>query len=120
MRTVLPLHAELPLGLRCLSVCLRVAALSSVLFICPGLSSDAHGGGYPAVCPDKPPVVPLDPKAEPLKIFEPGPTMDFPDWMPSLLGRDIIHEFALFMENRTDQVLLLDANEASSLNLPSS
>ncbi len=68
MRTTLAFHAELPLGLRCLSVFLRVAALSCVLLICPGLSSHAHGAGYPAAYPDKPPVVPLDPKAEPLKI----------------------------------------------------
>ncbi len=68
MRTTLPLHAELQLGWRCLSVRLRVAALSCVLSFCPGLSSHAHGAGYPAACPDKPPVVPLDPKAEPLKI----------------------------------------------------
>ena len=54
-----------------------------------------------------------------LPMFEPSPTMEFPDWMPSLLGRDIIHEFAFFMENSTDQVLFLDADEAAALNLPS-
>ena len=34
-----------------------------------------------------------------------------PNTMPSLLGRDIIDEFALFMERRTDRVLFLDYAE---------
>ena len=38
-----------------------------------------------------------------------------PNSMPSLLGRDILDDFALFMERRTQRVLLLDAGEAESL-----
>jgi predicted aspartyl protease len=39
--------------------------------------------------------------------------------IPSLLGRDIISRFALFMEERTDRVLLLEPSEAAALDLPS-
>lgn len=39
--------------------------------------------------------------------------------IPSLLGRDILALFALFIEDRTDQVLLLDPDEARALHLPS-
>ena len=38
--------------------------------------------------------------------------------IPSLLGRDILSQFALFFEERTDRVLLLTAEEANQLNLP--
>lgn len=38
--------------------------------------------------------------------------------IPSLLGRDILREFALFMEERSGRVLLLDALEADALPLP--
>ena len=42
-----------------------------------------------------------------------------PDSMPSLLGRDIIDYFALFMERRTERVLSLDAAEAEdSVSIP--
>ena len=34
-----------------------------------------------------------------------------PETMPSLLGRDIVDDFALFIERRTQRVLLLDAGE---------
>ena len=68
MRTTLSLHEQLQLGRRCLSVRIRVAALSCVLSFCPGLSSHSYGSDYPISRPDKPPVIPLDPKAEPLKI----------------------------------------------------
>ncbi len=37
--------------------------------------------------------------------------------VPSLLGRDIISHFALFLEERTNRVLLLEPNEADALNL---
>lgn len=32
--------------------------------------------------------------------------------MPSVLGRDILSRFALFMEERTQRVLLLEPDEA--------
>ena len=53
-----------------------------------------------------------------LPIFEPPPSMPFPDWMPSLLGRDIIYEFALHVSERRNRVLFLDAAEEDALDLP--
>jgi hypothetical protein len=38
--------------------------------------------------------------------------------IPSLLGRDILLNFALFVEERTNRVLLLEYQEADALNLP--
>ncbi len=38
--------------------------------------------------------------------------------IPSLLGRDVLSHFALFLEERTNRVFLLDPDEADSLNLP--
>jgi len=38
--------------------------------------------------------------------------------IPSLLGRDILSHFALFLEERTNQVLLLEPREADALHLP--
>jgi len=37
--------------------------------------------------------------------------------IPSLLGRDILSHFALFVEERTNRVLLLEAHEADALPL---
>ncbi len=37
--------------------------------------------------------------------------------IPSLLGRDVLSHFALFMEDRTNRVLLLEPHEADALNL---
>ncbi len=68
MRTTLSVYEQLLLGWRCLSVRLRVAALSCVLSVCPILSSQSYGAEYPASRPQKPPAIPLDPEAEPLKI----------------------------------------------------
>lgn len=39
--------------------------------------------------------------------------------IPSLLGRDIISRFGLFVDQRTEQVLLLDDDEVDTLHLPS-
>ncbi len=52
-----------------------------------------------------------------LPILEPPPGPLPP--IPSLLGRDIISHFALFMEERTNRVLLLEPHEADPLNIPS-
>ena len=42
-----------------------------------------------------------------------------PNSAPSLLGRDMLDDFALFMERRSDRVLLLDTGEADDfVNLP--
>lgn len=38
--------------------------------------------------------------------------------IPSLLGRNILSRFALFVEERTNRVLLLEPQEANALNLP--
>jgi predicted aspartyl protease len=38
--------------------------------------------------------------------------------IPSLLGRDLLARFALFLEERTHRVLLLDPQEAEALKLP--
>ena len=37
--------------------------------------------------------------------------------VPSLLGRDVLSQFALFVEERTDRVLLLEPAEADALGL---
>jgi hypothetical protein len=36
-------------------------------------------------------------------------------WIPSLLGRDLLAHFALFFEERTGKVLLLEPAEADAL-----
>jgi predicted aspartyl protease len=51
-----------------------------------------------------------------LAVLEPPPGR-LPG-MPSLLGRDIISRFALFVEERTARMLLLNALEADAVNLP--
>jgi hypothetical protein len=38
--------------------------------------------------------------------------------IPSLLGRDVLSHFALFYEERTGRVLLLEPQEADLLRLP--
>lgn len=38
--------------------------------------------------------------------------------VPSLLGRSVISRFGLVVDERTDRVLLLDADEMGALNLP--
>ena len=50
-----------------------------------------------------------------LTILEPPPGSLPP--IPSLLGRDILSQFALFMEERTSRVLLLEPQEADALPL---
>ena len=37
--------------------------------------------------------------------------------VPSLLGRDVLSQFALFIEERTNKVLLLEPSEADALGL---
>lgn len=38
--------------------------------------------------------------------------------LPSILGRDILSHFALFMEDRTNRVLLLEPHESAILPIP--
>ncbi len=49
-----------------------------------------------------------------LSLLEPPPGY-FPT-MPSLLGRDILYQLALFMERKTDRLLLLDESETEHIN----
>ena len=51
-----------------------------------------------------------------MTILEPIPGKLLP--IPSLPGRDILSRFALYMEERTGRVLLLEPAEAESLTLP--
>jgi len=48
-------------------------------------------------------------------ILEPSPDGQF--YVPSLLGRDVLAHFALFVEERTRKVLLLEPDEADALGL---
>ena len=48
-----------------------------------------------------------------LSLVEPPPGQ-FPT-MPSLLGRDILYQLALFMERKTDRLLLLDESETQRI-----
>ena len=48
-----------------------------------------------------------------LSLVEPPPG-SFPT-MPSLLGRDILYRLALFMERKTDRLLLLDESETGRI-----
>ncbi len=50
----------------------------------------------------------------PLTIYIP----ETPLPIHSLLGRTVLSHFALFMEERTDRVLLLEPSEADALDLP--
>lgn len=55
-----------------------------------------------------------------LTVLEP-PREDVPiSTIPSLLGRDVLANFALFMEERTGRVLLLTPKEADAIALPTS
>jgi hypothetical protein len=54
-----------------------------------------------------------------LTVLTPEPSLP-PLTVPSLLGRDILSRFALFVEERTGGVLLLTPDEADQLNLPPS
>ena len=50
-----------------------------------------------------------------MEILAPSPDAHFA--IPSLLGRDVLSQFALFIEERTDKVLLLEPAEADALGL---
>ncbi len=50
-----------------------------------------------------------------MEILEPPPDARFA--IPSLLGRDVLSQFALFIEERTDKVLLLEPAESDALGL---
>ena len=50
----------------------------------------------------------------PLSLVEP-PLGQFPT-MPSLIGRDILYQLALFMEYRSDRLLLLEESETAHID----
>ena len=50
-----------------------------------------------------------------IDILEPSPDARF--YVPSLLGRDVLAHFALFIEERTRKVMLLEPSEADALGL---
>ena len=51
----------------------------------------------------------------PLPILE--PMRGQPSGVPSLLGRDVLSHFALFMEERTERVMLLEPDEVDGLEV---
>jgi len=53
----------------------------------------------------------------PVPIME--PPSGTPVAMPSLLGMDILQDFALFVESRSDRVMLLDAAQTEGIAFPS-
>lgn len=53
----------------------------------------------------------------PVPIMEPPSSA--PITMPSLLGMDILHDFALFVESRSDRVTLLDEAQSELIAFPS-
>ena len=61
--------------------------------------------------------VPLpDAIGEPLEVYVNG-VLQRPGTDYELLGRDMIYRFGLFIDERTDQVLLLESHEVNSLSL---
>ena len=52
----------------------------------------------------------------PVPIME--PPSGAPVAMPSLLGMDILQDFALFVESRSDRVMLLDAAQTEGIAFP--
>ncbi|MCI0438462.1 MAG: hypothetical protein L0177_04955 [Chloroflexi bacterium] len=51
-----------------------------------------------------------------VRVVEPPSDMEVRE-LPPILGRDILSRFALFLEERTDRVFLLEPHEADVLNL---
>lgn len=86
----------------------------------PGRSSAGVGGTTPTVT--APAIVTLGTFSFPvtLRILAPATPSQVQalSTIPSLLGRDILAHFALFFEQRTQRVLLLEPHEADSLPLP--
>ena len=51
-------------------------------------------------------------------IMEPPPRGEAVRPIPSLLGRSVISRFGLIVDERTDRILLLDADEFDALDIP--
>ena len=85
----------------------------------PSLASSQHRriGGQVARTRVVEAILTLETVALPLTLTILEPTAPLSP-IPSLLGRDILARFALFLEERTSRVLLLEPAEADALNLP--
>jgi predicted aspartyl protease len=83
----------------------------------PGVPSTGVGGRTPTSIIDA--VLTLDGFSTtlvlPVMLIQPGQP-GFP--IPSLLGRDVLSQFALFLEQRSDRVLLLTPDEVAAFPLP--
>ena len=80
-----------------------------------GTRSTGIGGTTPTRIVEA--VLNLETVALPLTLTTLEPTAPISP-IPSLLGRDILAHFALFLEERTSRVLLLEPAEADALDLP--
>jgi hypothetical protein len=84
-----------------------------------GPGSAGVGGTTPTVQVDA--IITLDQRSftTTLRILAPSSQRQMAAlaWIPSLLGRDLLAHFALFFEERTGKVLLLESAEADALGL---
>ncbi|MBI2906261.1 MAG: retropepsin-like domain-containing protein [Chloroflexi bacterium] len=82
-------------------------------------ASTGIGGRTPTVCVEA--VLTLDTLTFPIALRILAPVgrrqQEALSFIPSLLGRDILSRFALFLEERTNRVLLLEPSEADALAL---
>jgi len=62
-------------------------------------------------------ILTLDSSSFPLAIAVLEPSGPESSHIPSIMGRDILSRYALFLEERTGRVLLLDPTEANALAL---
>ena len=86
----------------------------------PGPHSTGVGGITPTVYAESTITLDRHGFTIPLPILAPGSQRQQAALarIPSLFGRDLLAHFALFFEERTAKVLLLEPQEADALNLP--
>jgi predicted aspartyl protease len=88
--------------------------------LAPGAATTGVGGRTPTVQTDA--LITLNNRAFKvlLRILAPASRKQQKalSTIPSLLGRDLLCRFAVFLEERTNRVLLLDPQEADALKLP--
>ena len=87
---------------------------ANVLMFPRGPSSTGVGGQMDTYVASA--VITFDTDVVPLSLTILDPTS--PLTIPSLLGRDILARYGLFLEERTGRVLLLEPNESDALQLP--
>ena len=90
-------------------------SLEPITTLLPGTRSTGIGGTTPTRVVEA--VLNLETAALPLTLTTLEPPAPISP-IPSLLGRDILAHFALFLEERTSRVLLLEPAEADALKLP--